>query len=333
MSMDDAALQKSATLLYTLGEEAAAEVLKHLEPREVQRIGTAMAALKVVTREKSAEVLTEFQSEAAQNASLGIGTDAFLRSVLTKALGTDKAPPVIDRIIKGQDTGGIEGLKWMDSASVAELVRNEHPQIIATIIAHLDRDQSAEILAYFTERIRNDVILRLATLDGIQPQALRDLNDILAKLLSGSDNIKKAALGGVRVVSEILNFMPGKIEESVIENVRDYDQDLAQRILDEMFLFDDLLDLENRSIQTIMRQVDQETIIIAIKAAKTELKEKFLGNMSARQAESVRDELITRPPIRLSDVEAAQKDILKIVRDLIESGEITIAKGGEDVYV
>lgn len=331
--MSDAGIQKSAILLMSLGEDAAASVLKHLAPREVQKIGAAMATLKQVSREDMDGVLDDFNEVADQKTALGMGSDEYIRSVLVKALGDDKAATLLDRILHGGDTSGIEGLKWMDSSAVAELIRNEHPQIIATILVHLDRDQASEVLTFFPERVRNDVALRIATLDGVQPAALRELNEVLTKLLAGSNNIKKSAMGGVRTIAEILNFMPSTIENAIIEGVRQHDPDLAQRVLDDMFVFDDLVDLDDRSMQTVLREISSESLIVALKGSNEALREKVFKNMSQRAAEQLKEDLEIKGPVRLSEVEAQQRDILKLVRRLAEEGQIALGGKGEDAYV
>ncbi|VVE03619.1 flagellar motor switch protein FliG [Pandoraea anhela] len=326
-------LQRSAILLMSLGEDEAAEVFKYLAPREVQKLGAAMASLRQVTRDQIADVLQDFVLEAEQHSALSLDSSEYIRSVLNKALGNDKAAGLIERILQGGDTSGIEGLKWMDSNAVAELIRHEHPQIIATILVHLDRDQASEVLALFTERLRNDVVLRIATLDGIQPAALRELNDVLTKLLSGSENIKRSPMGGVRTAAEILNYLGGVHEESVIEAVRNYDSDLAAKIVEEMFVFENLLEVEDRSIQVLLKEIESESLIIALKGAPAELREKFFKNMSARAAELLREDLESRGPVRVSEVEAEQKKVLQVVRRLADQGAIMIGGRGDDAYV
>lgn len=330
--MSEDGIQKCAILLMTLGEEEAAEVFKHLSPKEVQKLGHAMAALDNVNRVQVERVLQEFMLNAGEKAGLG-GSDEYIRSVLTRALGSDKAANLIERILHGGDTSGIESLKWMDGASVAELIKNEHPQIIATILVHLDRDQASEILGHFVERLRNDVVLRIATLDGIQPTALRELNDVLTKLLSGASNIKKTALGGVRAAAEILNYVGTANETAIIASVRDYDPELAQKIQDEMFVFENLLDLDDRSIQMLLREVQSESLIVALKGTSEELREKIFKNMSQRAAEMLRDDLEAKGPVRISEVEAEQKEILKVVRKLADEGQIILGGKGEEGFV
>ena len=332
MAAADEEVEKSAILLITLGEDHASEVLKHLGPKEVQKLGHAMAALRSVPRTRVAEVITEFQEAAAASAAVNIDTDAYVRSVLTKALGDDKAANLISRILQSSDTNGIESLKWMDAPTVADLIRNEHPQIIATILVHLEHDHASDILNQFTDRLRNDVVLRIATLEGIQPEALKELNDVMLRLLSGSANIKKSAMGGIRSVAEILNFMGTANETTVLDAIREYDPDLAQRILDEMFVFENLLDLDDRAVQTLLREVQSDSLILAIKGASEELREKIFKNMSQRAAEMLREDLESRGPVRVADVEAEQKEILKIVRRLADEGKIQLGgAGGEEM--
>ena len=326
-------IEKSAILLMSLGEEAAASVFKFLGPREVQKLGQAMASMKNVTKDSIYNVLGELQKAAGERTSLGMDSDEYVRTVLTKALGDDKAAGLIDRILHGSDTSGIEGLKWMDSPSVADLIKNEHPQIIATILVHLDRDQASEVLGHLGESMRDDVILRIATLDGIQPSALKDLNDVLTKLLSGSSNMKKSPMGGVRAAAEIMNFLSGSIEGAVIEKIREYDGDLAQKILDEMFVFDNLIDIDDRGIQLVLREVQSESLIVALKGASEELREKIFKNMSNRAAESLREDLESKGPVRLSEVEGEQKEILKLVRRLSDEGQLALGGKGDDAFV
>lgn len=325
-------LDKSAILLLTLGENEAAEVLKYLNPKEVQKLGHAMASLKTMPRESVEAVLDEVEAEITAGAALSADDD-LIRGMLTKAFGDDRAANLLSRILQGDDTAGIEGLKWMDAATVADMIRNEHPQIIATILVHLDYDHVGEILKCFTERLRNDVILRVATLDGVQPQALFELNAALTRMLSGANSVKKTAMGGVRHAAEILNFVGQAVETSILDNVREYDPDLAQRILDEMFVFENLIDVDDRGIQLLLREVQSESLIVALKGAAPELREKVFKNMSSRAAEMLREDLEAKGPVRLSEVEAEQKEILKIARRLADEGQIQLASGGDDAFV
>jgi flagellar motor switch protein FliG len=331
--MSDEGYQKSAILLLTLGESEAAEVLKYLEPREVQKISETMVALRNLTREQISDVFDEFHKIAAQKTTIGMDSNDYIRRMLTQALGDDKAIGLLDRIMQGDDTSGIESLKWMDPSQVAELIGNEHPQIIATILVHLEPELSSAILGFFTERIRNDTLLRIATLDSVQPTALRELNDVLTGLLTGEGIGKKHIKGGVRTAAEILNFMGSVQEGAVIETVRGYDADLAQQIIDEMFVFDDLAEVDDRGIQLILREVQSESLIVALKGASEELREKIFKNMSSRAAEMLREDLEAKGPVRISEVEAEQKEILKVVRRLSDEGQIALGGKGDESYV
>jgi flagellar motor switch protein FliG len=330
---NDVGIENGAILMLALGQDEAAEVMKYLSPREVQKLGQAMSTMKSIGHERVASVLGDFCQEAGRSSSLGIDSDDYIRSVLTKALGDDKAASLLNRILGSRDASGIESLKWMDSQSVAELIHNEHPQIIATILVHLERDQSSEILKNFTERLRNDVMLRIATLDGVQPTALRELNDVLTKLLSGNENLKKKPMGGIRVAAEILNFMGADTESSVMESLKSYDDDMAQKIMDEMFVFDNIMDIDDRGIQLLLREVQSDALIIALKGAAPELREKIFKNMSQRAAEMMREDLEAKGPVRLSEVEAQQKEILLVVRRLADEGQLMLGASGEDAYV
>jgi flagellar motor switch protein FliG len=329
--MSDAGINKSAILLMTLGASEAAEVMKYLEPKEVQKISSAMVTLKNLSREQIANVFDEFQSVASEKTTIGMDSSEYIRDMLTKALGDDKAASLIDRSLHNSDTSGLESLKWMDPSSVADLISGEHPQIIATIMVHLEPEQAAGVMALLPERVRNDVMLRIATLDSVQPTALQELNDVLVKLLAGNAVGKKSIRGGIKTAAEILNYMGN--QEAVLESVRSHDADLAQKMMDEMFVFEDLLEVEDRSIQLILREVQSESLIIALKGASEELREKIFKNMSQRAAEMLREDLEAKGPVKLSDVESEQKEILKIVRRLADEGQVVIGGKGEEEYV
>jgi flagellar motor switch protein FliG len=331
--MDDAGLEQAAILLMTVGEEQAAEVFKYLSPKEVQKLGETMARLKTVPRERVNDVIGKFNKAKDEQYSLVGDTDAFISQVLKRALGEEKAGLLLDRILQGRDVSGIESLKWMDPGSIAELLKNEHPQIVASILVHLERDHASEVLKNFAERFRNDVLLRIATLDGIQPQALQELNEVLSKVLAGGEKLKKATLGGTKATAEILNFLGSQLETVAVESIREHDPDLAQKILDQMFVFDNLNDLDDRAIQLLLREVQSESLIVALKGADPALREKIFKNMSNRAAEMLREDLEAKGPVRLSEVEAEQREILKIVRRLADEGQIQLGSGGDDQYV
>jgi flagellar motor switch protein FliG len=331
--LSEEGIQRSAILLMSLGEEEAVEVFKFLGPREVQKLGRAMATLSNVTREQAARVLREFRKEAQQHTTIGVASDQYVRAVLTRALGTDKASALLDRILQGPEQGGIESLKWMDAGAVSELIKGEHPQIIATILVHLDPEHASEILAQLPERVRNDVVMRIATLEGVQPAALRDLNEVLAQILSGADKVKKSTRGGVDAAAELLNHLGGTLEASVSAYLREADPELAQQIQDKMFVFENLLDLDDRAIQLLLREIQSETLVVALKGTSEQLQDKVFKNMSQRAAEMLRDDLEAKGPVRLSEVETEQREILRIVRRLAEEGQIAMGGKGEEGLV
>ncbi|HHK5635077.1 TPA: flagellar motor switch protein FliG [Serratia marcescens] len=323
---------KSAILLMTLGEDRAAEVFKHLSSREVQLLSGTMAGMSQVSHKQLGEILTEFEDDAEQYAALSVNASDYLRSVLVKALGEERAASLLEDILESRETTTcMETLNFMEPQSAADLIRDEHPQIIATILVHLKRGQAADILALFDERLRNDVMLRIATFGGVQPAALAELTEVLNNLLDGQ-NLKRSKMGGVRTAAEIINLMKTQQEEAVIDAMREYDGELAQKIIDEMFLFENLVEVDDRSIQRLLQEVEGESLLIALKGAEQPLREKFLKNMSQRAADILRDDLANRGPVRMSQVENEQKAILLVVRRLAESGEMIIG-GGEDTYV
>ncbi|MFM9912926.1 MAG: flagellar motor switch protein FliG [Methylophilaceae bacterium] len=331
--MSEGGIRKSAILLMSVADETvAAEVLKNLGPGDVQKVGIAMATLENVTHDEIRDVLHEFRTETIQRTSMGMGANDYIRTMMIQALGADKANSLLDRILTGGDTSGIEGLKWMEAPAVAELIKNEHPQIIATILVHLEHDQASAVLGRFVERLRNDVMLRIATLDGIQPHALSELNSVLTELLAGGDRVKRQ-MGGVKMAAEILNHMSGGAETDVINNIKEFDAELAQRIQDEMFVFEDIVAIDDRGIQLLLREVQSETLVIALKGASVELRDKVFKNMSARASEMLRDDLEAKGPVRLSEVDTEQKGILKIARRLADEGQIVLAGKSDEKFV
>ncbi|HEY4664500.1 MAG TPA: flagellar motor switch protein FliG [Comamonas sp.] len=331
--MDDRGLNDAAILLMSLGEEEAAEVFKHLSPKEVQKLGETIARMRGVSKEKVDFVIARFTDDCAAQSLLVEDASDYVKSVLRRALGDDKAALLLDRILQGGDVSGIESLKWMDPVSVAELLRNEHPQIVAAILVHLEFDQAAAVLMQLPERLRSEVVLRVATLEGIQPSALKDLNEVLYKVLAGGDKIRKTSLGGVKTAAEMINLLGGNADVAVLDTIRNYDADLAQKIMDKMFVFDDLVKLDDRSLQLVLREVASETLIVALKGGSMEVRDKILANMSMRAAAALREDLEARGPMRLSEVEAQQKEILKVVRRLADENQITLGGGPEDSFV
>ncbi|HID3972169.1 flagellar motor switch protein FliG [Enterobacter cloacae] len=326
------ASEKSAIVMLTLGDVLAAEVFKHLNAHEVKQISGSMVNMAGFTHDQMAMVLEEFKKDSSEYAALSLNTNDYLRSVLVKALGEERASSLLEDLLDThQGTNGIETLNFMDPQAVFDLIREEHPQIIATILVHLKRNQAADVLGKFDDRERNDIMLRIATFGGVQPAALQELTEVLNNLLHGQ-NLKRSKMGGVRPAAEILNLMKSQQEEAAIEAVREFDGELAQKIIDEMFLFENLVDVEDRSIQRLLQEIESDTLIIALKGADEPLRMKFFRNMSRRQAELMTDDLASRGPVRLSQVEAEQKTILNVVRRLAETGEILIG-GSDDAYI
>lgn len=326
-------VEDAAILMMAIGEEEAAEVFKFLVPKEVQRLGETIARMQAVPKERFETVLDKVSDMAGEAGLLLPDSDAYVRSVLMRALGEDKANLLIDRILQGNDVTGIESLKWMDPQSVAELLRVEHPQIVAAILVHLEHAQASEILRQFSERQRNEVLIRIATLDSIQPSALKDLNEVLNRMLSGGDRAKKNKFGGVKAAAEVLNMLGSSIETTVLDYIRDSDGELAQKIMDNMFGFDDIIKLDDKSVQALLREIQSESLVVALKGASPELRELVFKNMSTRAAETLRDDLESRGPVRVSEVEAEQKEILKTVRRLVDEGQIQLPGSGDDQFI
>lgn len=323
-------VQRAAVLLLSLGEQEAAEVLKHMTAKEVQKLGIAMTSVAGVTQEQVGLVIDSFVDALDKRTSLGVGADDYVRNVLVGALGADKANSLIDRILFGRNTTGLDSLKWMEPRAVAELVRNEHPQIIAIVLSHLDGDQAADVLKCLPERARSDVLVRIATLDGIPPNALNELNDIMERQFSGSQNLKSSSVGGVKVVANILNFMDSGQDQVLLGAIGKVDPDLSARIQDLMFVFDNLVELDDRTIQAILRDVPGDKLGLALRGADIKVREKITGNMSQRAAEILLEDMEVRGPVRLAEVEAAQKEILAMVRRLADEGSIQLVAKNEE---
>lgn len=323
--------EKAAIFLLSLGETEAAQVLKHMGPKEVQKVGAAMASMTNITRDQVRAVISTFIEEVDNQTALGVGSEEYIRKMMVDALGAEKAGGLIDRILLGRNTKGLEALKWMDGRAVAELIRLEHPQIMAIVLSYLDSDHAADVIGHLPDRVRVDVLLRIATLDGIQPSALAELDDIMERQFSGNTgNVKSSSVGGVKSAANILNFVDSAVEGEIMEMIKDTDAELGQKIQDLMFVFDNLAEVDDTGIQALLREVSSENLIIALKGADEAIREKIFKNMSKRAAEMLRDDLEAKGPVRLSEVEAAQKEILSIARRMAESGDIVLGgKGGE----
>jgi len=327
-------VERAAIFLLTLGEEDASEVLKHMSPKEVQKIGEAMASVEGIDKNTVSDVLTKFVDSVESHTSLGVGNEDYLRNVLEGALGKDNAGNILDRILLGRKSKGIETLKWMEPRAIADIIRLEHPQIIAIVLSYLDSDQAAEILSAIPENMRVDAMMRIALLDGIQPSAMNELDEVLEKQFAGnSDNIKSSGVGGLKTAANILNFMDSSLEGEIMEGIRETDAEMGDGIQELMFVFDNLIEVDDRGIQSLLREISSENLILALKGADEQLKEKIFTNMSKRAAEMLRDDLESKGPVRLSDVEVAQKEILSIARRMSESGEISLGGSGGEEYV
>ncbi|MEO8248553.1 MAG: flagellar motor switch protein FliG [Burkholderiales bacterium] len=326
--MDEKGLNDAAILLMSLGEQEAGDVLRHMSPREVQKIGEAIAKTRAVSRERLGEVADRFVSATAGQSLFSADTGDYVRAVLHRALGEEKASILVDRILQTSDFSGIENLKWMDAPSVAEVLKFEHPQIVAAILVHLESEHASAILVQLPETQRAEVLLRVATLEGIHPSALEDLNDVMFRVLAGGGKVRKPSLGGAKAAASMINLLGAGVDSQAIEAIREHDPELADQIAELMFVFDDVMKLDDRSLQLVLKEIASETLVIALKGAAPQLRDKFLSNMSSRAAESLREDLESRGPMRLSEVEAQQKEILKAVRRLADEGQIVIGGGG-----
>ena len=325
--------EKAGILLLSLSEEDAAQILKHLEPKQVQQVGTVMAAMEDFTQEKITAVHKQFIHEIQNFSTIGFQSEDFVRKALTAALGEDKAGNLIDQIVMGGASKGLDSLKWMDSKQVANIIRNEHPQIQTIVLSYLEPEQSAEIMSQFTEKTRLDLMMRIANLEEVQPAALQELNEIMEKQFAGQAGAQAAKMGGLKAAADIMNYLDTNVEGILMDSMRENDEEMSQQIQDLMFVFENLADVDDRGMQAILRDVEQDALMKAIKGADEALKEKFLGNMSKRAAEMLADDLEAMGPVRVSEVEQAQKEILAVARRLSDSGEIMLGGGGGDEFL
>jgi len=326
-------VEKAAILLLSLTEEDAAQILKHLEPKQVQRVGMAMAQTTDLNQAKIAAVHRRFIEQIQNFSTIGFQSEEFIKRALTAALGEEKAANLIDQIVLGGGARGLDSLKWMDSKQVANIIRNEHPQIQTIVLSYLEPEQSAEILSQFSEKVRLDLTMRIANLEEVQPAALQELNEIMEKQFAGQAGAQTAKMGGLKAAADILNYLDTNLEGQLMDSIREHDEEMAQQIQDLMFVFENLIDVDDRGIQTILREVQQDVLMKALKGTDENLKEKILKNMSKRAAELLQDDLEAMGPVRISEVEAAQKEILSIARRLSDAGEIMLGGGGGEEFV
>jgi len=326
-------IKKASIFLMSLGTEDAAQVLKHLGPKEVQKLGVEMASLENVGKSQVESVLEDFLEDVGSSTNLGVGNDEYIKNMLNSALGEDKAGTLIDRILEGGSSAGLEALKWMEPRAVYETIRYEHPQIQTIVVSYLDVDQSAAVLEQFDEKVRIDLLMRVAALDAVHPSAIQELNNILERQLSNSSGSATAHLGGIKTAAGIMNFMDSAAETIVMDGIREMDDDLAQEIQELMFVFDNLSEVDDRGIQALLREISSESLILALKGADEAVQEKVFGNMSKRAAELLKDDLEAKGPVKVSDVETAQKEILAVARRMADAGEITLGGGGGEEMI
>lgn len=325
--------ERAAIFMMSLGEQQAAEIMKHLGPREVQEIGSAMASLNNVPNEKVHAVLGHFAETMQAQSAVGVDSVDYVRRVLIAALGEDRADGLLNRILEGKSSKGLDSLKWMDPRTVAEVIQHEHPQIIAIVMSTMDSDHAAEIFMHVPEQSRSEVLMRIATLDNVSPTALDELNGVLEKQLTGSTRVQSTGVGGIKTAASILNLVDSEIEAAITASITEKDAELAQEISEKMFVFENLLSVDDRGIQSILREIQSDTLIVALKGADDAMQNKVFSNMSSRAAEMLREDLEAKGPVRLKDVEAAQKEILEVATRMADAGDISLGGKGDDEYV
>jgi flagellar motor switch protein FliG len=322
-------LEKAAILLLSVGEANAASILRYLTPKEVQRVGAQMTRMQDVQAGQVVKVLESFLAEAYAATGLGVGNEAYIRNVLIDALGEERANSLIDSILMSDKTKGLEALRWMNPKLVANTIRGEHPQIQAVILSYLYPDQAAEVLAQFSEKMRSDLVMRIATMETVNQSALQELNKIVEGELTGSGLQQGHFLGGLKFAADVLNNLDSGVEQALMDQIKEADESLGTRIQDLMFVFDDLKNIDDQGIQALLREVSSEVLVVALKAADDELKGKIFGNMSKRAAELLREDLEVKGPVRVSEVENAQREILAVARRMADAGDIVLGGSSE----
>lgn len=325
-------IEMAAVLMLSLNEDDAAQIFRHLEPKQVQRLGMSMASMSDFSHDRVTAVHRQFIEDIQKYTNIGIGSEDFVRKALVAALGEDKASNLVDQIILGSGAKGLDSLKWMDARQVASIIQNEHPQIQTIVLSYLEPEQSAEILSQFNERVRLDLMMRIANLEEVQPAALQELNDIMEKQFAGAAGAQSAKMGGLKAAANIMNYLDTNVEGQLMDAIRETDEEMSQQIQDLMFVFENLIDVDDRSIQTMLREVPGELLIRALKGCDDQMREKIFKNMSKRAAEMLADDLEAMGPIRVSEVEGAQKEILSIARRLADAGEIMLSSGGSEEF-
>ncbi len=316
-----------------LGEDEASEILKNLTPKEVQHIGTAMYSVEGLDQDTVNKVLDEFLAIIKEQTSLGLGAGDYIQNVLNKALGNDRAQSILGRITPTESSNAIEILEWMDSRAISELISDEHPQIIALIISYLDPAQASDVLVMLDEKVQPEIIKRIATIQTVQPDALKNLELVMQKKFAANTSLRASQVGGVKAAASIMNFMKGEDEQKIFKEVAKFSKNLMTDIQEAMFVFDNLIKSDDKSMQVIIRSVETEDLVLAMKGADEELQEKMFACMSQRAAANVQDEMDALGPVRLSEVQEAQKRIINTARRLSDEGTIVLAGRGGDDYV
>jgi len=323
--------QRAAVLMLLLGEEQASNIISFLNPKEVQALGAAMVQVADLSQEAVNQVLDDFVATIKKQTSLGLGTSDYVEKVFKRALGDDKAASVLGRINPGRASKGLEILNWMDARSIADMIQAEHPQVVAIILSVLENVVAADVLNYLPPETRSEVIQRVASLETVQPSAMEELEAILKKQFSNNSSSKSSSFGGIKAAANILNLTKTALEASVMGGLKTLDPELMQKIQDSMFTFDNLVSVDNKGIQVIMRNAEPDLMMKALKGASDEVKKKFLDNMSERARGMFNDDLEALGPMRLSDVEDAQKIIMRAARKLADAGDLVLGGGADYV--
>ena len=321
--------QRAAVLVLLLGEQQASDIIRYMNPKEVQALGGAMVALSDLSQEVVNAVLDDFVATLKKQTSLGLGTNEYVEKVLKRALGPDKAASVLSRIMPGQGSKGLDILKWMDARSIAEMIRGEHPQVTAIILSVLDYDVAADVLAFLDPPTRAEIMQRVASLETVQPSAMEELESIMKSQFANNSSAQSSSFGGVKAAAKIMNFAKVDLESSVMAGLTSLDAELTQKIQDNMFTFENLSGVDNRGIQTLMRAVEPDMLMTALKGAADFVQEKFFGNMSTRARAMFMDEMEAKGPLRIADVEEAQKNIMRLAKKMSDAGELMLVGRGD----
>jgi len=324
---------RAALLLLSIGEESAVKVLKQMQPKQVQKIGQSMAKLSMVGKQEVNHVIEDFFTQIEKQTNVDINVQEFAKNVFHQALGKDYAASYIDRLMSTESENGLDRLRWLDAKSVNNLIRNEHPQVVATVLINLDCEQAAEILSLIPEDKRTGIVLRMSALKSVKPEVLEELGNVINSLLSNQKRSAESKIVGIKQVADILNNVDSSVETKLLESLKSVDESLCEIIKENMFVFDNLAGVTETNMQKLIQKLSSDDMILALKGSDEIIKEKFFNNMSKRAAEIMRDDLDAKGPVKVSDVEKAQKKILVTARKLAEDGEITLRSKGSDEMI